>query len=85
MTIDVTWIQARIDATRAMIIAYESAILALSSGMQSYSIDTGQTRQTVTKQQLGSLRIQLQDLETRLQFYENKLSGGGAVYVRPGF
>lgn len=85
MAVDVIWIQERIAATKLAILAYEAAILALASGVQSYSLDTGQTRQTVTKQQLGSMRLQLIDLENRLQSLENKLAGGGALYVRPGF
>lgn len=85
MPIDVVWIQERIAATKIAILAYEAAILALSNGVQSYTLDTGQTRQSVTKQQLGSLRLQLTDLENRLQMLENKLAGGSALYVRPGF
>lgn len=79
------WIEARIVATRAMIVAYETAILALSNGAQSYSLDTGQTRQTVTRQQVGSLRLQLDALENRLAYYTNKLTGENTVIVRPGF
>lgn len=85
MPVDVVWIQERIAATKLAIIAYENAILVLSNGVQSYSLDTGQTRQTVTKHQLGSLRLQLTDLENRLQNLQNQLAGGGALYVRPGF
>jgi hypothetical protein len=79
------WIAQRIEATRAMIVAYEAAILALSSGALSYTLDTGQTRQSVTKQQLGSLRIQLDALEHRLADYMNRLNGGATVIVRPGY
>ena len=79
------WILQRVEATRAAIVAYETAILALSNGAASYSLDTGQTRQSVTKQQLGSLRLQLEALENRLAYYMNKLDGGGVVIVRPGF
>jgi hypothetical protein len=80
-----TWILERIEATRAMIVAYEEAILALSSGAQSYTLDTGQTRQSVTKQQLGSMRLQLDALENRLAYYQNRLTGSAQVNVRPGF
>lgn len=79
------WLAQRIEATRAMIAAYEAAILALSNGAFSYSLDTGQTRQSVTKQQLGSLRLQLDALENRLAAYMNQLNGGATVIVRPGF
>jgi hypothetical protein len=82
---DVEWVQARIDATKAMIVAYEDAILALSSGAQSYRLSTGQTDQSVTKSDLTQMRTVLGVLEDRLQYYQNKLCGGAAVYVRPRF
>ena len=54
---DREFIQARIDATKAQIIAYEDAALALATGgVQSYTLDTGQSRQTVTKIELSALK-----------------------------
>lgn len=83
--IDRDWLQARIDKTKLLIEAYEDAILALSTdGIFQYSLDTGQTRQMVTKQQLGSLRLQLESLENRLATLQARLCGG-SVYVKPGF
>lgn len=83
--IDSAWLQERIDKTKAMIVAYEDAILALSTdNVFQYSLDTGQTRQTVTKQQLGSLRLQLDQLENRLATLQARLCGG-STYVKPGF
>ena len=42
---DAAFLQARIDATKAQIIAYEDAATALAGGgVQSYTLDTGQTR-----------------------------------------
>ena len=76
---DTIWITARIVATEALIVAYEAAILALSGGMQSYSIDSGQTRQSVTRADLGSLRMQLSELETRRDMYKARLNGSGFV------
>lgn len=81
---DTTWIQDRITETRALIVAYEAAILAISTGSQSYSLDTGQTRQVVTKAQLGSLQLTLSRLEARLSTYEQRL-GCGRLYVRPSW
>jgi hypothetical protein len=82
--IDREWLEARVTATKAAIIAYEEAILALAGGSQSYSIDTGQTRQTVTKADLGSLRLQLNELENRLAVLDARLCGAGTNVV-PGF
>lgn len=84
-TIDTDWIEARIAATKTAIVAYEEAILAISSGAQSYSLDTGQTRQSVTKANMSEMRNALSLLEDRLQYYANKLERTGTVYVRPGW
>jgi hypothetical protein len=47
----------------AQIAEYASAISALAvNSIQSYTLDTGQTRQVVTKAQLGSLRATYQEL-----------------------
>jgi hypothetical protein len=81
---DTIWIEARISATRALIVAYEEAILAVSTGAQSYSFDTGQTRQVVSKAQLGSLQLTLARLEARLATYEQRL-GCARLYVRPSW
>lgn len=79
------WLEERITATAALIEAYETAILALSSGSaQSYTLDTGQTRQTVTRQQVGELKNTLAHLDTRLQGYYTRRYGG-ATHGVPGF
>lgn len=83
--IDREWIEARIEATKAAIVAHEEALVALASGAQSYVLDTGQTRQQVTKANIGSLRLALEALENRLSYYEIKLCGGGSIIGRPGF
>lgn len=81
---DDAWIRARIVATKALIVAYEAAILALSTGHQSYQLDTGQSRQFVTKAQLGSLDLALKRLEARLATLQQKL-GKARFFVRPGW
>lgn len=81
---DTEWFMERIAATKALIVKYEEAIDAVSTGAQSYSMDTGQTRQVVTKAQLGSLQLTLQRLETRLATYQQRLCGT-QTYVRPGW
>jgi len=80
-----TWLEERIAATANLIEQYEAAILALSSGaVLSYTIDTGQTRQTVTKQQLNIVRATLDELEQRLAGYYARRYGGGTHMV-PGY
>lgn len=79
------WLDERIESTKALIVAYESAILALSTGAQSYSLDTGQTRQMVTKAQLPSMRDALASLENRLAVLDARRNGGSGTVVRPGW
>ena len=83
---DATFLQERITATKAQIVAYEDAITALASGgVQSYTIDTGQTRQTVTRLDLANLQTVLDGLMNRLAVYEARLNGSGALIGRPAF
>jgi hypothetical protein len=81
---DRQWILDRIEATKALIIKYEDAVDSLSTGAQSYQIDTGQTRQFVTKAQLGSIQLTISRLESRLSTYQMRL-GCARLYVRPGW
>lgn len=86
---DTVWIQERVARTRAMIVATETALEAIQSGAQSYSLDTGQTRQTVTKANVAELRGNLKYYEERLTELEAQLttavSGPASAYVRPAF
>lgn len=76
----------RIEKTKALIIAWEDAELALSAGgVQSYTLDTGQTRQTVTKADLGTIRNTIDSLLNRLVTLEARLGNGGVVNVRPAW
>jgi hypothetical protein len=79
---DSTWIQARITRTKELIVIYEDALASIASGAQTYSLDTGQTRQVVTKADVASLRMNLSHLENRLSMLELKLCGGGSHYGR---
>ena len=79
---DSTFIQARITATKAQIVAYEDAILALASaGIQSYKLDTGQTVQTVTKLDLTALNKTVDSLYNRCATLEARLNGGTIIGV----
>ena len=83
---DREFIQARIDATKAQIIAYEDAALALATGgVQSYTLDTGQSRQTVTKIELSALKKAIDGLYNRCATLEARLKGSGTVNVRPAW
>lgn len=82
---DATFLQERIDATKAQIIAYEDAMTeVLSAGVQSYTFDDGQTRQTVTRRDTEKLEATISSLYNRLTVLQRRLSGRAHI-VRPGF
>lgn len=81
---DTEWIEARITATKALIVKYEEAIDALSTGAQSYTMDTGQTRQVVQKSDLSQMQLTLTRLEARLSTLQQRL-GCGRTQARPGW
>lgn len=82
---DTTFLKEKIDATKLQITAYEEAFLVLSEGAQSYTLDTGQTRQTVTKLDLSSLNNTIDSLYNRCAMLEARLYGSGSVTVRPNW
>lgn len=81
---DAAFIQDRITATKAQIIAYEDAALALGTGgIQSYKLDTGQSVQTVTKLDLEWMQKTLDSLYNRCVMLETRLNGGGTIIGKP--
>ena len=84
MTTDAEWITERIDATRCLIVMYEEALTALGTGVLSYTLDTGQSRQIVTRQDIGAMTTALSSLENRLATLQARLCGG-SVHVKPGW
>lgn len=81
---DNDFLLARIEATKLQIVAYEDAAAALAGGVQSYTLDTGQDRQTVTKFDLSDIYSVTESLYNRLATLEARLYGG-TVTVRPGW
>jgi len=77
------FIQARIDATKLQIVAYEDALTALAAGAQSYTLDTGQSRQTVTKFDLSDLNAVIDSLYNRCATLEARLNGSGTIMGVP--
>lgn len=82
--IDPAFLQARIDKTKTLIVLYEDTIDALVTGQnQSYTIDTGQTRQTVTKADITSLNNQIDVLYNRLTTLCARIDGSGTLTAVP--
>ena len=81
---------ARLHATTSgcgdtLAIADEDAISGLNKpDVFSYTLDTGQTRQTVTRQSLSALQKTLDALYNRLAILEARCNGAGTI-MRPGF
>ncbi len=81
---DYQWLSQRIAATEAQIEAYEDAALQLGSGsVQSYTLDTGQSRQTVTKMDLADLHTTIDSLYNRRATLIARRDGCGVINVRP--
>lgn len=83
---DREFLQARITATKALIVAYEDALTALSAanGVQQYSLDTGQSRQTVTRADIPKLNTMLDSLYNRCATLEAR-SSGATIHARPNW
>lgn len=83
---DVTYWVARIDATKVLIEAYENAALDLVAGnIESYTLDTGQSRQTVTRVNIASLQRVIDSLYNRLVTLEQRAYGGATAMGRPAW
>ena len=80
-----SFIQGRIDSTKLQIVAYEDAALALASGVQSYTLDTGQSRQTVTKLDAKEIQRMIDSLYNRCATLGARLNGSGTITVRPAW
>lgn len=81
-----SWWVERLEAARARVIEYEEAILQISSGaVQSYSLNTGQTTQTVTKFDLDRLQATLTGLLNQVATLEARVHGCGVVNAGPAW
>jgi hypothetical protein len=78
------WILDRIAAKKALVVQYETAIGVLSTGAQSYQLNTGQTQQLVTRASLGSMRLAVRGFEADIATLQARL-GCAQFQVRPGW
>lgn len=83
---DGAFLEERIEKTKAIIVAYEDAILQLESGaVQSYSLNTGQTTQNVTRFDVARLQASLDGLYNRLATLQTRLTGSGTIVAGPAW
>lgn len=86
MATSAAFIQARITSIEAQIAGLETAIEAIQSGgVQSYTIDTGQTRRTVTKLEIRSAQISLNSLINQHAVLNAHLNGCGTSQTLPAW
>ena len=79
LTLKLTKVQTQIDAI-------EDAIDQLSGGsIKQYTLDTGQSRQTVTRSDIAELQKTLDSLYNRLVTLETRLTGCGVSIARGAF
>jgi len=83
---DYRFLTDRITATEALIVAYEDAVAGLVSGaIHQYSIDTGQSRQSVTKTDVNILNRAIEGLYNRRATLIARRDGCGTVTTRPSW
>lgn len=76
----------QIAAVEARIVAIQAAITAIQiNGVESYMLDDGQTRQSVTRASLPRLEQALSALLSQRDVYRQRAGITGPVYGRPGF
>jgi hypothetical protein len=78
------FLKQQIQNTKDTIEAINGAVLALASNdVQSYTLNTGQGTQSVTKKDLKRLNDTVDSLLNRLVTLEARCYGGGSVQVVP--
>ncbi|MCK5606564.1 hypothetical protein KAR91_31970 [Candidatus Pacearchaeota archaeon] len=83
---DPVFLQARIDKIKELIVAFENAALSISTGeISQYTLDTGQSRQVVTKTNLATLNNHIDALYNRLVTLEARQTGNGSTTTVPGW
>jgi hypothetical protein len=82
---DWEWEQTRLAKTKAIIDALDDAILQLSTtAILEYHLDTGQSKQRVTRQDVPRLVDMRSDLFNQYDALCARLTNGGAIQVIPG-
>ncbi len=78
------FIQDRIAAAKALLVAYEDAIFAVTTGgIQSYTLNTGQTVQTVTKLDVDKMNAAIDSIMNRIITLEARCTNSGVSIGRP--
>ena len=81
------FIQDRIAHTKELIVAYEDALLtfAQDGAISSYTLNTSQSVQTVSRAQIASIRLLLDGLYNRCATLESRVSGSATHIAGPAW
>lgn len=87
MCIDQAWLDARIAAVQAQIEALEELALELTitGGIVTYTLDTGQSRQVVTKMDAVRAAREIDSLYNRLAMLCARKTGSNTFNARPAW
>lgn len=73
---DREFLKQRIKKAKEQILLLDDAITMIITGaVESYTLDTGETRQTVTRANLATYQRQLMEMENRLATLQQRLDG----------
>lgn len=74
--------EERIEKTKEMIVAYEEAVLFLvANPTRSYTFETGQSQQEVTRFDIDKLRESITSLLSLLEYYNDQISNSVTLNV----
>jgi hypothetical protein len=82
---DRAWYEAQVATLKAQIVALQQvATQIMAGGIQSYQLDTGQTRTLVTRINVSALFDEIRKLQNELQTLDAYLNGA-SFHMIPGF
>jgi len=76
-------LEGRLAAKKATLVSLETAYDNAVSNYASHSLDTGQTRQSITTHSINQMRVAIERLENDIVALENRLNGCAVVQGRP--
>lgn len=83
---DSTFLQSQITATQNQIVVYQDLLLALAANpARSYTINTGQTTETVNRWDVDKIHALIDSLYSRLDYLSAQQSGNVSTICIPGF
>ena len=83
---DADFIQTQIDTIKAQITSYNEVLTAIAlNPNKSYSLNTGQTTESVTKQDVAKIHELIRGLVSDLQYWYDLLNNTGSIIAGPGY